>query len=105
MCRKCAEKCLELERAESLYRRLADHGGLGRVAVRLARVIERQGRAEKVQLVAAIPMGHKFALQDIEKGTDVMKYGEPIGYATAPIARGEHVHVHNVASHRAKKEA
>jgi altronate dehydratase small subunit len=66
--------------------------------------LERQGRAEKVQLVSAIPMGHKFALQEIEKGTDVMKYGEPIGYATVRIARGEHVHVHNVASHRGKKE-
>ena len=66
--------------------------------------LERGGRAEKVQVMSPIPMGHKFALQDIEKGTDVKKYGEPIGYATAPIARGEHVHVHNVASHRAKKE-
>jgi altronate dehydratase small subunit len=65
---------------------------------------ERQGRTEKVQVVSAIPMGHKFALQDMEKGTDVIKYGEPIGYATARIARGEHVHVHNVASHRGKKE-
>jgi altronate dehydratase small subunit len=66
--------------------------------------LERQGRAEKVQIVSPIPMGHKFALQDIEKGTDLMKYGEPIGYATAPIARGAHVHVHNVASHRGKKK-
>ena len=66
--------------------------------------LEWQGRAEKVKVVSAIPMGHKFALQDIEKGTDVMKYGEPIGYATARIARGEHVHVHNVASHRGRKE-
>ena len=65
--------------------------------------LERQGRTEKVKLVSAIPMGHKFALQDIEKGTDVMKYGEPIGYAMVRISRGEHVHVHNVASHRGKK--
>jgi altronate dehydratase len=49
-------------------------------------------------------MGHKFALQDIEKGADVVKYGEPIGQTTARIARGEHVHVHNVVSHRGRKE-
>jgi altronate dehydratase small subunit len=66
--------------------------------------LERRGRAEKIRVLSAIPMGHKFALQDIAKGTNVTKYGEPIGYATAGIARGEHVHVHNVASHRGKKE-
>jgi altronate dehydratase small subunit len=64
-----------------------------------------QGRAEKVKLLSPIPMGHKFALRDIEQGTDVVKYGEPIGKTTARIARGEHVHVHNVVSHRGRKEA
>jgi len=43
-------------------------------------------------------MGHKFALEDIEKGEAVIKYGEPIGQSTEKIARGEHVHVHNVVS-------
>jgi altronate dehydratase small subunit len=64
-----------------------------------------QGRAEKVKLLSPIPMGHKFALRDIEQGADVVKYGEPIGKTTARIARGEHVHVHNVVSHRGRKEA
>ncbi len=62
------------------------------------------GRKEKVKLRSAIPMGHKFALRDIPKGSDVIKYGEPIGQTTASIARGEHVHVHNVVSHRGRKE-
>ena len=66
--------------------------------------LEVQGRTEKVKLLSSIPMGHKFALRDIESGTDVVKYGEPIGKATARIARGEHVHVHNVVSHRGRKE-
>ena len=43
-------------------------------------------------------MGHKFAMEDMEKGEAVIKYGEPIGQSTARIARGEHVHVHNVVS-------
>ena len=42
--------------------------------------------------------GHKYALRDIAAGENVVKYGMPIGHATAPIARGEHVHVHNVAT-------
>jgi len=42
--------------------------------------------------------GHKLARQPIEPGAAIIKYGVPIGSATAPIARGEHVHVHNIRS-------
>lgn len=49
-----------------------------------------------------IPFGHKFALVDISKGAPVEKYGEIIGEATASIATGEHVHVHNVDSRRGR---
>ena len=66
--------------------------------------LEMEGRAEKVKLLSEIPMGHKFALRDIEPGADVIKYGEPIGKTTARIPRGGHVHVHNVVSHRGRKE-
>ena len=66
--------------------------------------LDFQGGTEKVKLLSPIPMGHKFALRNIESGADVVKYGEPIGKTTAPIARGEHVHVHNVVSHRGRKE-
>jgi altronate dehydratase small subunit len=59
---------------------------------------EVRGRIEKIKLISDIPMGHKFALKDIEKGEAVIKYGEPIGQSTARISRGEHVHVHNVVS-------
>ena len=60
--------------------------------------VEFQGRVQKVMLLSDIPMGHKFALKDMEQGEAVIKYGEPIGQTTAKITRGEHVHVHNVAS-------
>jgi altronate dehydratase small subunit len=65
--------------------------------------VEIQNRIEKVRLTNAIPAGHKFALTDMEAGTDVIKYGEPIGQSTVKIARGEHVHRHNVTS-RTKQE-
>jgi altronate dehydratase small subunit len=61
--------------------------------------VEVQGQVERITLVSDIPMGHKFALRDIEKGSDVIKYGEPIGQSAEEIACGEHVHVHNVVSH------
>jgi altronate dehydratase small subunit len=66
--------------------------------------VEVQGRGDKIKLLSDIPMGHKFALQAIDPGADVIKYGEPIGRTTAAIAKGEHVHVHNVVSHRGRKE-
>ncbi|OCN01128.1 hydrolase [Clostridium sp. W14A] len=43
---------------------------------------------------------HKLAVRDIAKGTPIRKYGEHIGIASCDIKAGEHVHVHNVASHR-----
>ena len=58
-----------------------------------------QGRIEKIRVLSDIPMGHKLALRDIEKGESVIKYAEPIGQSTSKISRGEYVHVHNVISH------
>jgi altronate dehydratase small subunit len=60
--------------------------------------VEFQGRLQKTRLLSDIPMGHKFALKDMEEGEAIIKYGEPIGKSTARISRGEHVHVHNVGS-------
>jgi altronate dehydratase len=60
--------------------------------------VKVQGRIEKIKLLSDIPMGHKFALKDMEEGEVVIKYGEPIAQTTAKITRGEHVHVHNVVS-------
>ena len=43
-----------------------------------------------------IPKGHKIALEDISVGTNIVKYGFPIGHATEDIKMGEWVHSHNV---------
>ncbi|MCD6408771.1 MAG: UxaA family hydrolase [Candidatus Verstraetearchaeota archaeon] len=58
------------------------------------------GEVLVVQLLSDVPFGHKFALAEIKKGEQVIKYGEVIGIATRDIKRGEHVHVHNVRSAR-----
>ncbi len=60
--------------------------------------VKIQGRIEKIKLLSDIPLGHKFALRDMEKGDAVIKYGEPIGQTTAKITQGEHVHIHNIVS-------
>src|SRR5438067_8625143 len=45
---------------------------------------------------AAIGAGHKVALRDLPEEAPVRKYGQVIGFATQPIARGDHVHTHNL---------
>nr|WP_286167349.1 SAF domain-containing protein [Clostridium sp. J1101437_171009_A5] len=46
-----------------------------------------------------------MAVCDISKGSPICKYGEHIGIASCDIKAGEHVHVHNVESHREDLEA
>jgi altronate hydrolase len=49
-----------------------------------------------------IPRGHKVSMRTIAAGESVIKYGNPIGVATAEIPQGVHVHTHNVASGRGR---
>ncbi|MBO4983805.1 MAG: altronate dehydratase [Clostridia bacterium] len=46
--------------------------------------------------VEVLDNGHKYAVRKIAKGENVIKYGSPIGHATADIEKGEHVHTHNL---------
>jgi altronate hydrolase len=57
-------------------------------------------RSPHEELVAksVVPRGHKLATVAIVAGTEVHKYGWPIGRATRDIAPGEHVHTHNLAT-------
>ena len=56
----------------------------------------------QVLVAETIPRGHKIALRAIRSGEPVVKYGSPIGHASADIASGTHVHTHNVASDRGR---
>ncbi len=54
----------------------------------------------KIEAKDDIPIGHKLAITDLAEGDTVIKYGTDIGRVVAPIAAGEHVHVHNVKTKR-----
>lgn len=54
--------------------------------------------ASGVRASTDLGRGHKIALTPIARGGAVVKYGFPIGTATADIAPGEHVHSHNLAT-------
>ncbi|HYF60120.1 MAG TPA: altronate dehydratase family protein [Burkholderiaceae bacterium] len=45
----------------------------------------------------AVPPGHKLAVRAVAKGQPVRRYGQIIGFATADILPGQHVHSHNLA--------
>lgn len=51
-----------------------------------------------VTMARALGLGHKIARVALAEGDRVIKYGAPIGRASRPIARGDHVHVHNLRS-------
>lgn len=53
-----------------------------------------------IRAMEDIPLGHKLALRDVEKGETILKYGHDIGKALADIPRGHHAHVHNVKTKR-----
>ena len=69
-------------------------------ALEPGRVLEIAGR--RITVGSPIPRGHKIALRPIPAGEAVIKYGSPIGTATADIAAGMHVHTHNVESTRGR---
>ncbi len=50
----------------------------------------------EIEAVTDVPAGHKVALCDMAEKTPVIKYGCPIGYTTAKVAKGEWIHTHNV---------
>ncbi|MBM3703795.1 MAG: D-galactarate dehydratase [Actinobacteria bacterium] len=66
--------------------------------------IEQSDIASALEVQTVIPRGHKIALVDIAKGEAIIKYGERMGHAFAPILRGSHVHTHNVIGDRVSTE-
>ncbi|KUO62786.1 MAG: D-galactarate dehydratase [Gracilibacter sp. BRH_c7a] len=57
---------------------------------------------QQIVLSEDIPVGHKFAIQDIASNQDIIKYGEVIGSSLTAITKGHHVHVHNIQSNRGR---
>lgn len=79
----------------------------------VATAVEEIGPGEEVRIpvgaasrtltaVEAIPFGFKIALADIPRDGRIVKYGETIGKAGAPIPKGTLVHIHNLEGTRAR---
>lgn len=52
--------------------------------------------SENVTVRDLIPPGHKIAAHDIKLGDAVHRYNQIIGFATAAITAGQHIHAHNL---------
>ena len=59
-----------------------------------------QDKTISFQAVNDIPIGHKLAIKPLAANDTAIKYGVDIGRVVAPIAAGEHVHVHNLKTKR-----
>ncbi len=63
-------------------------------------VVTADNSTFRLTAAADIPIGHKVALTSLQPGDTAIKYGEDIGKIVAPIARGAHVHTHNLKTKR-----
>jgi (2R)-sulfolactate sulfo-lyase subunit alpha len=54
----------------------------------------------RVRARTDIPIGHKLAIRELKASDTVIKYGVDIGRCVAPVAVGEHAHVHNIKTKR-----
>ncbi len=57
-------------------------------------------REVEVDVLEAVPLGHKVALRDLAEGAGVIEYRVPIGVTRRAVRGGELVHVHNLRSGR-----
>lgn len=67
---------------------------------RMLGVVTADNSSFELEAGADIPIGHKVALRDLASGDTAIKYGEDIGRFVADVARGGHVHVHNLKTKR-----
>ena len=58
--------------------------------------IMENDKSAKIQAKNEILLGHKIAMNDLNEGDTIIKYGHDIGKVVKSIKKGEHVHVHNV---------
>jgi len=70
------------------------HPGDGVVIAR-ATLLPGTPVADNVLAAQRIPAGHKVAVRALATGDEIRRYGQIIGFASAPISPGQHVHVHN----------
>jgi altronate hydrolase len=78
----------------------ADNVAIARAAIRAGSSLN----GGTLRAARDIPAAHKVALNAVAPGEAVFRYGQIIGFATAAIAPGDHVHTHNLAMGRFERD-
>jgi hypothetical protein len=86
-------RCFQIQRSDNVATLLDDVSA----AQESVRVLGTHDVAE-VTAAEPISQGHKIALRDMAAGDPIVKFGVPIGNASAPIRTGQWVHLHNCVS-------
>ena len=81
------KRLLKINAADNVAVAIADD-------LKAGETLEIDGRP--ITLLEDITRGHKVALCDLTEGTDVIKYGYPIGHTTAAVKQGAWIHSHNL---------
>lgn len=68
-------------------------------------IVRVGGKVETLTARDAVALGHKIARRAHAAGEPVTKYGARIALATKAFAAGDHVHIHNIKSARARNES
>ena len=67
-------------------------------AARLAAGETLMIEGEAVTLATTVELAHKLARHALSKDDKVLRYGAIIGHVNVDVARGEHLHTHNLES-------
>ena len=73
----------------------ADDVMIAKANIQAGTIIEDDGR--RIEVRQDIRAGHKVARRPARVGEPIRRYGQIIGFATAEINVGDHVHVQNLA--------
>jgi len=71
-----------------------------KAGTKMLAVVTADDSSFEIEAKDDVPIGHKVALTDLDAGGTAIKYGVDIGKITAPVKKGEHVHVHNLKTKR-----
>jgi altronate hydrolase len=82
-------------RAKALILHPDDDVVIAKAPIAAGTVLEDGG--ERIEVQCDVRPGHKIARRARAQAEAVRRYGQVIGFATQPIAQGEHVHTHNLA--------
>ena len=80
----------------------ADSVAVARVPLEPGQTILAAGR--EITVRQPVPAGHKVAIRPAAPGDNLLRYGQVIGRASAPIEPGDHVHLHNLSFDEGSRE-